>query len=161
MLSRFTKAFIAIIFALVRYSPFYTTDPRELTGDGQFLIVSLGVLHPQSKQYLDPWSGDQFGEGGVEQHLAIKPGEEVVKGKPIMQKLGNETAKCRTLMTLHSWADHWFSGRSWEGRLGSYCGFKSLPSACIALSYSPDRHTMTLRYPEVIQPTLHSRRKTS
>jgi len=74
MLSRFTKAFIAIVFAL-------------------FLVASLGVLHPQSRPYLDPWSGDQFGEGGVEQHLAIKPHEEVVKGKPIMQKLGNETAK--------------------------------------------------------------------
>jgi len=51
------------------------------------------VLHPQSKSYLDPWSGDRFGEGGVEQHLAIKLDDEVVRGKPIMQKLGNETAK--------------------------------------------------------------------
>jgi len=64
-----------------------------LTGDDQFLVASLGVLHPQSKPYLDPWSGDQFGEGGVEQHLALKPHEEVVRGSPIMQKLGNETAK--------------------------------------------------------------------
>ncbi|KAF9647717.1 hypothetical protein BDM02DRAFT_3097690 [Thelephora ganbajun] len=74
MVSRFTRTFIAIIFAL-------------------FLITSLGVLHPQSKLYLDPWSGDQFGDGGVEQRLTVKPHEEVVKGKPIMQKLGNETAK--------------------------------------------------------------------
>ena len=57
------------------------------------MVASLGVLHPQSKSYLDPWSGDQFGEGGVELHLALKPQEDVVKGNPIMQKLGNETAK--------------------------------------------------------------------
>ena len=57
------------------------------------MVASLGVLHPQSKSYLDPWSGDQSGEGGVELHLALKPQEDVVKGSPIMQKLGNETAK--------------------------------------------------------------------
>jgi hypothetical protein len=50
-------------------------------------------MHPRSRPYFDPWSGDQFGEGGVEQRFAIKPNEEVVKGKPIMQKLGNATAK--------------------------------------------------------------------
>ena len=94
MLSRFTKTFIAVIFALVGTSPFYALPKYgELSGDDQFLVASLGVLNPQSKPYLDPWSGDQFGEGGVEQHLALKPHEEVVRGSPIMQKLGNETAK--------------------------------------------------------------------
>ena len=70
-----------------------STEYGELNGDDQFLVASLGVLNPQSKPYLDPWSGAQFGEGGVEQHLALKPHEEVVRGSPIMQKLGNETAK--------------------------------------------------------------------
>ena len=94
MLSRFAKTFIAVIFALVGTSPFHTLPKcGELSGDDQFLVASLGVLGPQSKPYLDPWSGDQFGEGGVEQHLALKPHEEVVRGSPIMQKLGNETAK--------------------------------------------------------------------
>ena len=34
MLSRFTKAFIAIILALVRGLPFYLIKPHQLTGDG-------------------------------------------------------------------------------------------------------------------------------
>jgi hypothetical protein len=93
MLSRFTKTFIAIIFFLVRVLPSCSTEYHELTGNEQFLVASLGVLHPQSKPYLDPWSGAQYGEGGVEQHLALKPQEEVVKGGVIMEKLGNATAK--------------------------------------------------------------------
>ena len=33
MLSRFTKTFIAIVFALVRDLQFYLTEPQKLTGD--------------------------------------------------------------------------------------------------------------------------------
>lgn len=42
---------------------------------------------------MDPWTGKLFGEGGVEQYLHIKPGDEVVQGGVIMTKLGNATAK--------------------------------------------------------------------
>ena len=34
MLSRFTKTFIAIVFALVRDLSFHSTEWGELTGDG-------------------------------------------------------------------------------------------------------------------------------
>lgn len=109
MFSRFTRAFIAIVLTLVREPPFYAvTHTPGLTSGDQFLVASLGMVHPRSKPYFDPWSGDRFGEGGVEQHFAIKPSEELVKGKPIMQKLGNETAKS-VLVTLVSFflADNW------------------------------------------------------
>jgi FAD-linked sulfhydryl oxidase len=55
-------------------------------------------VHPPSRAYIDPWSGQLFGEGGVEKTLhpedALKShlGSNV-KGKVIMSKLGNETAK--------------------------------------------------------------------
>ncbi|KAK7691985.1 hypothetical protein QCA50_005390 [Cerrena zonata] len=50
MFSRFTKAFLFIILAL-------------------FLLASLAFLHPPSRAYIDPWTGDLFGDRGVEQDL--------------------------------------------------------------------------------------------
>jgi len=59
----------------------------------------LGMLHAPSRAYIDPWTGQFFGEGGVEQGsrnagtgswAAVKG----AKGGVIMPKLGNETAKC-------------------------------------------------------------------
>lgn len=61
------------------------------------MLTSLLVLHTPSRTYLDPWSGNLFAEGGVEQDLlrAGPPGGRVqgVDGGVIMPKLGNETAK--------------------------------------------------------------------
>ena len=46
---------------------------------------------------MDPWSGQLFGEGGVERNLhpKVDPNARIsgVKGGVIMSKLGNETAK--------------------------------------------------------------------
>ena len=55
-------------------------------------------MHPPSRAYIDPWSGQFFGEGGVEKTLHPEDGLKshsgsIVKGKVIMSKLGNETAK--------------------------------------------------------------------
>ncbi|KAI0684845.1 ERV/ALR sulfhydryl oxidase domain-containing protein [Cytidiella melzeri] len=78
MISRFTKAFFFIVLGL-------------------FLLASLAMLHAPSRAYIDPWTGDLFGEGGVEQDLRISPNAatvaESVHGGVIMSKLGNATAK--------------------------------------------------------------------
>ncbi|KAG0708652.1 ERV/ALR sulfhydryl oxidase domain-containing protein [Suillus ampliporus] len=78
MISRFAKSFLAIVLCL-------------------FLLGTVAFLHPPSRAYIDPWTGDFFGEGGVEQDLRAalynggKP--EPAHGGVIMSKLGNETAK--------------------------------------------------------------------
>ncbi|KAI0071797.1 FAD-dependent thiol oxidase [Panus rudis PR-1116 ss-1] len=84
MLSRFTKAFLLIILTL-------------------FLLGSLTLLHPPSRAYINPWTGDLFGEGGVEQGLPVfqkSPTNDATHvsgdsaaGGVIMGKLGNATAK--------------------------------------------------------------------
>jgi len=58
----------------------------------------IALVHPPSRAYIDPWSGQFFGEGGVEKTLHPEDGLKShsgsnVKGKVIMSKLGNETAK--------------------------------------------------------------------
>lgn len=56
----------------------------------------LALMHPPSRAYIDPWSGQFFGEGGVERTLHsedLKAHRASVKGGVIMSKLGNETAK--------------------------------------------------------------------
>ena len=54
-------------------------------------------MHPPSRSYIDPWTDQVFGEGGVENmlhpSLSPKPAVGGVKGGVIMAKLGNETAK--------------------------------------------------------------------
>jgi FAD-linked sulfhydryl oxidase len=59
----------------------------------QLLIASVGFLNPRSRTYMDPWTGDFFGEGGVERYLHVQPTSDVVRGDVIMTKLGNATAK--------------------------------------------------------------------
>jgi len=59
----------------------------------------IALVHPPSRSYIDPWTGQLFGEGGVEQMLQSQvcnnpPKIGGVKGGVIMSKLGNETAKC-------------------------------------------------------------------
>jgi len=85
MISRFARSFIAIIVALL-------------------FVTTVAFLHPPSRAYLDPWTGEWFGEGGVEADARLPNSlvhtyqEKVMSGKGakggvIMSKLGNETAK--------------------------------------------------------------------
>ncbi|KAG2043851.1 ERV/ALR sulfhydryl oxidase domain-containing protein [Suillus americanus] len=78
MISRFAKSFLAIVLGLVR-------------------VLTLSFLHPPSRAYIDPWTGDFFGEGGVEQDLRPPLYDSArplsAQGGIIMSKLGNETAK--------------------------------------------------------------------
>lgn len=70
----------------------------------------LSMFHEPSRAYIDPWTGQLFGEGGVEGSVAAakeqagkhfrfnssKSPSEIknAKGSVIMPKLGNETVKC-------------------------------------------------------------------
>ncbi|KAF5380636.1 hypothetical protein D9615_004757 [Tricholomella constricta] len=80
MISRFAKAFIGITALL-------------------FLFTMIAFINPSSLSYVDPWTGQLFGEGGVEKSLSGPPNDpsappsHVVHGSVIMPKLGNETAK--------------------------------------------------------------------
>ncbi|CAK5265313.1 unnamed protein product [Mycena citricolor] len=83
MISRFAKAFVAIIAVTLLFS-------------------TLTFFHAPSRTYLDPWSGRLFGEDGMEQALrATDPGPPSApplpilgaEGGVIMGKLGNATAK--------------------------------------------------------------------
>ncbi|KAG1781990.1 ERV/ALR sulfhydryl oxidase domain-containing protein [Suillus placidus] len=78
MISRFAKSFLTIVLGL-------------------FLLATVAFLHPPSRAYIDPWTGDFFGEGGVEQDLRppLYDGAKPLsaQGGVIMSKLGNETAK--------------------------------------------------------------------
>ncbi|KAG9312149.1 ERV/ALR sulfhydryl oxidase domain-containing protein [Chiua virens] len=91
MISRFARVFVAVAVAI-------------------FLVATLTFLHPPSRAaYIDPWTGEFFGEDGEEKSMHILPypgpsphpggvsesGSEGGKdiGGVIMSKLGNETAK--------------------------------------------------------------------
>lgn len=64
-----------IIFALVSSSFLHSLakvdnmNPIDVSRDLQFLLTSLAFFHAPSRAYLDPWTGDLFGEGGVEKDL--------------------------------------------------------------------------------------------
>ncbi|KAF8910833.1 ERV/ALR sulfhydryl oxidase domain-containing protein [Mucidula mucida] len=77
ILSRFAKSFFAIIAAL-------------------FVVATVAFLHPPTRSYIDPWTGDLFGEGGVEGMLHRNqefPFKAHDGGAVIMPQLGNATAK--------------------------------------------------------------------
>ncbi|KAF9523861.1 ERV/ALR sulfhydryl oxidase domain-containing protein [Crepidotus variabilis] len=78
MLSRFAKSLIFVIFAML-------------------LLTTIALKHPPARMYIDPWTGQLFGEGGVEKTLNSEenwtPVIGGVKGNVIMGKLGNATAK--------------------------------------------------------------------
>jgi len=75
MLSRFAKSFIAVVFAM-------------------FLLTMVALIRSPSRNH---WTGQLFGEGGLEGELHPKhdPPTQIggVVGNVIMSKLGNETAK--------------------------------------------------------------------
>jgi len=78
-----------------------------------FVLGSLVTLHPPSRAYVDPWTGNLFGEGGVQGDFGYRIPfgshsplggsgdaadglgslESVGSGGVIMPKLGNATAK--------------------------------------------------------------------
>lgn len=56
----------------------------------------IALMHPPSRAYIDPWTGQLFGEGGVEKSSKTGSNTPViggVHGEVIMGKLGNATAK--------------------------------------------------------------------
>lgn len=54
--------------------------------------MMVAMIRSPSRTYLDPWTGQLFGEGGLEGNLHPKQ-TGGIKGGVIMSKLGNETAK--------------------------------------------------------------------
>jgi FAD-linked sulfhydryl oxidase len=70
----------------------------------QLILTTLALLHPPSRAYLDPWTGELFGEGGVEKDVQRVPAKGV-SGGVIMSKLGNETAKY-VLRFIHLMISH-------------------------------------------------------
>ncbi|KAI0262251.1 ERV/ALR sulfhydryl oxidase domain-containing protein [Gloeopeniophorella convolvens] len=82
MISRFSKFFLVIVITLL-------------------LLASIALLHPPARAHLDPWTGDLFGDGGVEKEFHAlpidiphpPPAVPHATGGVIMSKLGNETAK--------------------------------------------------------------------
>jgi hypothetical protein len=102
MISRFAKSLFIIILVVVSLPEFNLR--RFLTGSNlqsQSILAMLAMLHPPSRAYIDPWTGQLFGEGGVEKTWhpsnAHEKGKTLsiagVDGGVIMSKLGNETAK--------------------------------------------------------------------
>lgn len=60
----------------------------------QLLLTTIALMHAPARAYIDPWSGQRFGEGGVEKTLPEdKAHHKGSKGGVIMSKLGNETVK--------------------------------------------------------------------
>ncbi len=103
---------------------------------------------------MEPWSGQIFGEGGVEKMLQDKvcaqpPVISGVKGNVIMPKLGNATAKCVTPSYLLMHIQ--FSLNLKSGARSS--DVETTVRSTILLERKTslmcfDRHTTTLRYPE-------------
>ena len=70
----------------------------------------LSMFHEPSRSYIDPWTGQLFGEGGVEPHVPVGGSAAFrtvknAKGGVIMPKLGNETAKCVSVCPRRLLAD--------------------------------------------------------
>ncbi|KAG6329766.1 hypothetical protein ID866_9323 [Astraeus odoratus] len=124
MLSRFAKLFCAIVFTLL-------------------ILATLATLHPPTRAHFDPWTGNIWGEGGVEQGLrtSYPYGDsagtqgfgqaDVVSGGVIMSKLGNETAKAELGRATWKLLQVFYFSSMWY-----------LLTQCV------NRHTMTLRFPE-------------
>lgn len=155
MISRFAKSLFIIVLAIVGFQVTWHIHIVDLLF--QFLLAMLTMLHPPSRAYIDPWTGQLFGEGGVEKTLkslhlsgndAIPKPIVGVEGGVIMAKLGNETAKyCSFPVPIRFL--YWQVHRAALGR----ATWKFL---CVILyililnSIFFIRHTMTLRFPEVI-----------
>ncbi|KAJ3752314.1 ERV/ALR sulfhydryl oxidase domain-containing protein [Lentinula raphanica] len=84
MLSRFARMFIILVIFL-------------------FALAMLGFFHAPTRSYVDPWTDQLFGGVQSEPEIISKPQNTKntfdipisgVEGGVIMEKLGNETAKC-------------------------------------------------------------------
>lgn len=73
----------------------FKLDLAEALIHPQVLVMTLALVHPPSRAYIDPWTGELFGEGGVEMDVLPhgNPLSSGISGDVIMPKLGNETAK--------------------------------------------------------------------
>ena len=90
----------------------------------QFLLGSIAVFHEPSRAYVEPWTGDWFGEGGVEQDPHVYPASAAagVHGEVIMEKLGNATAKyASSVSILHCTDNSRLIELSWAGLPGNFC----------------------------------------
>jgi FAD-linked sulfhydryl oxidase len=64
----------------------------------QFLLVATTTFfNPPARTYINPWTGELFGDGGVETLFESQPTAKATEnedlGGVIMGKLGNATAK--------------------------------------------------------------------
>jgi len=78
MLTKFTRSFLLIVLILI-------------------VLATLLFVSPPARTYLDPWTGDVLGEGGIgsfrgSNKESLIP-EANLHGSVIMGKLGNATAK--------------------------------------------------------------------
>jgi FAD-linked sulfhydryl oxidase len=66
-----------------------------IAGISLIIFASFLFIHPSSRAFIDPFTGELFGEGGFEPNLSSSPDvdKDALKGGVIMAKLGNETAK--------------------------------------------------------------------
>ena len=75
-----------------------------IAGITLLIVGSFFFIHPSSRAFIDPFTGELFGEGGFEPDLSGKGGgsddesgfgveKDALRGGVIMDKLGNETAK--------------------------------------------------------------------
>lgn len=91
----------------------------------------IALIRSPSRTYLDPWTGQLFGEGGLEGNLHPKldPNARIggVEGGVIMSKLGNETAKCVeiTALSLNVLLLISTEGQHLAVLHGNYCKFHS------------------------------------
>ncbi|TDL18009.1 hypothetical protein BD410DRAFT_793695 [Rickenella mellea] len=127
MLTRFSKSFLATILFLV-------------------LVGSLFILNAPSKSYLDPASGNVFGEGGVE-------GELMLRGRPVRKPPSGPVAAVAAAQAAAKAGEgggeeemkkiEGVEGGVIMSKLGNETAKAALGQATWKLM-----HTMTLRYPE-------------
>ncbi|KAH8103477.1 ERV/ALR sulfhydryl oxidase domain-containing protein [Cristinia sonorae] len=135
MLTRFSRAFVIIIVAL-------------------FLLTTLAFFHAPSRAYIDPWTGEIFGEGGVEKDLQRLQHPETLKAEHPHGTTKQPTPSVMTTSTLLSESSETWTATSSSlaaevtggvimSKLGNATAKAELGRATWKLL-----HTMTLRYPE-------------
>ncbi len=146
IISRFAKSFLLVVAVLVRV---FRSFSNTVSTAGQGLLSMVAFLHPPARAYIDPWTGQLFGEGGVEgvwhngsiqtvhgyttaPILKSKPEdfsgmsseelESSVHGGVIMSKLGNATAKyVRFSIACNDSLILVIKEQRWDARHGNCC----------------------------------------
>jgi hypothetical protein len=146
MISRFGRSLILIVFLMVwsEWDAWLITQSSCIV---QLLLTTIALIHPPARPYIDPWSGQFFGEGGVEKtlHSEDKAYHRGLKGGVIMSKLANATIKWVVDRCFHHDST---SSRAALGR----ATWKLLWVSAIMMTdlcWPLWRHTTTLRFPEV------------